>query len=162
MITSLRASFRPLKPRTLFRWLRTTQRLDGLMQSMRGSIPSPASQSVFLFAVPVLASTKGLSFHSFWFGLAAVAFMAGIAVVTFARVHGTLTLFDPKTTYESYLDLSEGEYKRHQIYWAGENFQHNRKLINRNGKIAAIGAALFVLDSVSVAAWVVTVVPVVP
>ncbi len=105
-------------------------------------------------AVPVLARAANVSFHSSWFAAAAGAFVAGISLVTFARLNGQLMVFDPKTNYDSYLDLSEWEYKRYQIYWSGENFQHNKGLVNRNGTLAAVGAALFALEVLLIMAWV--------
>jgi hypothetical protein len=105
-------------------------------------------------AVPVLANAKGLSFRSGWLVVAVSAFVFGVGVATFARLNGKLNLLDPKVMYDSYLDLDEWNFKRHTIYWAGENFRHNQSLINRNGNLAAVSASLFALEAVAVGAWV--------
>jgi hypothetical protein len=105
-------------------------------------------------AIPVLANSKGISFHSYWFGVAALAFILGIGVATYARVMGTLYLLDPRVLYDSYLDLEPWQFKRHAIDWAGDNWQHNKNLINRNGNLAALAATLFALEAVAVGAWV--------
>jgi len=105
-------------------------------------------------AVPVLASTKNLSFRSYWLVAAVLFFVFGVGSATFARLKGKLILLDPKVLYDSYLDLDEWGFKRHTIYWAGENWRHNQGLINRNGALAAIAATLFALEAVAVGAWV--------
>ncbi|MBA3572692.1 MAG: hypothetical protein H0W34_12160, partial [Pyrinomonadaceae bacterium] len=105
-------------------------------------------------AIPVVANTKGLSFRSWWFLGAALAFIGGIGVATFARLNGSLILIDPRVLYDSYLDLDPWNFKRHTIDWAGDNWRHNQTLINRNGKLAAIAAILFALEVAAVAAWV--------
>jgi hypothetical protein len=75
-------------------------------------------------------------------------------VATYARVMGTLYLLDPRVLYDSYLDLEPWQFKRHAIDWAGDNWQHNKNLINRNGNLAALAATLFALEAVAVGAWV--------
>jgi hypothetical protein len=106
-------------------------------------------------AVPVLASTKNLSFRSIWFIAAAIAFALGVGVITFARLKGSLWLIDPRVIYDSYLDLDQWNFKRHTIDWAGDNWRHNQRLINRNGMLASVAAILFALEAVAVGAWVV-------
>lgn len=107
-------------------------------------------------AVPVLAQAKNLSFRSTWFTVAALAFTAGIGVATYARIVGNLMLLSPRVLYDQFLDLEPWQFKRHMIDWAGENWEHNKTLINRNGTLAAIAAILFALEVVAVAAWVMT------
>ena len=104
--------------------------------------------------VPVAANAKHVSFHSKWFVAAALAFVSGIAIATVARLSGALMLLDPKVIYDSYLDCDPWDFKRRTIYWSGEHFRHNQKLINRNGTLAAVAAILFALEVVLVGVWV--------
>jgi hypothetical protein len=110
-------------------------------------------------AVPAIANTKGLAFRSVWLVIAVCAFLAGVAVVTYARVAAELILLNPKTLYEHYLESEELEFKRYMIYWAGENFVHNTNVINRNARLAALASILFALEAVAVGAWVVSAYP---
>ncbi len=126
------------------------KRFDALDGKLNTFVTFAVSVSL---AVPVIAHNSSLSFRSKWFALAALSFVAGITVATVARLHGALNLLDPKTMYDSYLDCEPWDFKRRAIFWSGENFRHNKNLINRNGVLAAVAAILFALEAVLVGAW---------
>lgn len=127
------------------------KRFDALDSKLNTLVTFAVSISL---VVPVIAHNSSQSFRSIWFAVAALAFVAGIAVATFARLKGALNLLDPKVMYDSYLDCEPWDFKRRAIYWSGENFRHNQDLINRNGALAAVAAILFALEAVSIGAWV--------
>jgi hypothetical protein len=128
------------------------KRLDALDSKLNTLLTFAVSVSL---AVPVLANAKNLSFRSSWFITAAVAFVLGVGVTTFARLNGSLNLLDPRVIYDSYLDLDHWNFKRHTIDWAGDNWRHNQKLINRNANLGSVAATLFALEALAVGAWVV-------
>src|SRR5215204_2851093 len=95
------------------------RRLDAVDGKLNTLVTFAVSVSL---AVPVLAHNKGLSFNSPYFYAAIAAFIAGVSIATFARLHGYLYLPDPRVLYDSYLDLDAWQFKRHSIDWAGNNW----------------------------------------
>ena len=123
--------------------------LDGRLQTLLTFIVSVS------LAIPVVASNKGLSFRSGWFIAAICAFFASVGVGTYARLCKKLVVIDPGQLFTDYLDMSEWEFKKDTIYWAGVNFKANQEMIDWKAKLANITAMLFILEAVLVAAWVV-------
>ena len=139
-------------PLALEAYERAMQRFDAVDSKINTLVTFAVTISL---AVPVLASSKNISFRSYWFIFAALAFVFGIGIATYARLAGRLMLPDPRVIYDSYLHLEPWHFKRHMIDWAGDNWRHNQNLINRNGALAALSAILFALEVVAVGAWVV-------
>jgi hypothetical protein len=106
-------------------------------------------------AIPVLASNKGLGFSSIWFLIAACAFIAGVSLITYARLTGSLWLLDPMTLHNDYITDQPPDFKRYIVYWAGKHFNRNMDVIDRNGNLAAWSAMAFAVEAVAVGAWVV-------
>jgi hypothetical protein len=104
--------------------------------------------------IPVLARAGGISFHSGWLYGAGIAFVVGLAALTYPRVTSGLVFLTPKVLYEDYLSLTDVEFKRTAIYWAGQHFERNAAMIDRNARLLATGVSCFALEALLVAVWV--------
>lgn len=111
--------------------------------------------SSFLLTGPALAvvSVSDVSFTSNWF-YAAVFFsilniLAGLAL----RSIGTLHLSGPPKVESGWLELEVPEYKWSYIWWAGENFDHNLKLVNVKGTCALLMTGGLVAELTLLVVW---------
>lgn len=129
----------------------TVKRFD----AMDGKLNSLATFAVTVsFAIPVIAANRGMDFRSIWFYVAAIAFIAGVGAITYARIKGPLKMLDPTVLHDSYIDAQPEEFKRQILYYAGRHFDQNVRVVNRNGNLAAVAAMAFAIEVVAVAVWV--------
>jgi len=118
-------------------------------------------QTMMAFAITatalVMSSTvnKGFKFHSCFLYLAAGCFVAGVSVGTYARLHGNICLLEPEKLYQRWLHKSDATFKKDLIYFAGEHFHKNMELVARKWNLSLLAIALFALEMVFLAAWVV-------
>jgi hypothetical protein len=97
-------------------------------------------------AIPVGISALKLSADSRWIGGAVLLFILAIAVGTHARLLGELTLVTPKVLYDKWLGLSEEDFKRNLVYFAGQHMEMNRDLIARKHRLLAIVTVIFLME----------------
>jgi hypothetical protein len=90
------------------------------------------------------------NFKSIWFILSLLSFLAVIIVGIVGQRAGTLKLIDPKIIYEKHLYFSQWEFKKNQIYWAGEHFSFNNNSIELKSRYLDILTMLFGLEIVFV------------
>ena len=122
--------------------------VDGRLQTILAFIVTVS------LAVPSVAGGRGLPFGSAWFYTAVGVFLAAVALGTYARLAGKLRVLKPSNLYEGWLDLPEWTFKKDMIYFAGEDFVKNLRLVNFKWKCSVVVTILFVAEAVCLAAWV--------
>lgn len=116
----------------------------------------------FAGAATVLTSTLAktalplIEFASVWFILGGVAFSLVVIMGVIGRFTGGLTIVNPADLYDRWLHLSEWEFKRHSVYWAGKHFESNRNLISRKDWYFNAVSALFLLEVAFLVVWIAT------
>jgi hypothetical protein len=105
------------------------------------------------------ALSDQVRFSSVWFIMALVLFVVLMILGLIAREYGTLRLVGPSVLYEKVLDLSEREFKRYVVYYAGQHFEHNRSLIEKKSLAAMIMAVQLFAETLAIVIWLITAVP---
>jgi hypothetical protein len=120
-----------------------------------GKIQSILSLGVTLsLPIPLAGNALQLSFLSFWFMAASLAFLGAVGLGIVARMTGRLVLPDPGQMYTHWLHFPTWEFKKNFIYFAGDHFKRNCDLIDRKAWISGIMSALFALEVVCLVFWV--------
>lgn len=122
------------------------------------------SQALLTFAAtitlgfPVLgaAVSRGISFRSIWFLVAIASFFALVVAGLVARHTGDLVLLDPGELYRRCASMSEWEFKRQALYYAGEAFDENVTVTNRKMRLGTAMSVLLVVETLSFLVWLVT------
>lgn len=107
------------------------------------------------FAIPTVsrALRPDISLGSRWFVTALVLAAVITVVGVVARLSGVLTLASPKVIYQQSLGLTEWEFQRDALHFAGEHYEKNRRAVNRKAAAAAVMAVLFVGELASFFIW---------
>ncbi|MGE0450784.1 MAG: hypothetical protein AB7Q29_14520 [Vicinamibacterales bacterium] len=113
--------------------------------------------STLTLAAPVFAKAlrPEIAFGSYPFIVAMACAVAGAAIAITGRFTGRLTLVDPTILYEKALHLSEWEFKKNQVFFAGENFRANRLAIERKHELAIRASVALVLEVTAFVFWLV-------
>ena len=96
-----------------------------------------------------------MPFTSPWFYTAIGLFLAAVALGTYARLVGKLRVLKPSNLYDDWLDLPEWSFKKDMIYFAGQDFVKNLRLVSFKWKCSVAVTILFAAEAVCLAAWVV-------
>lgn len=109
-------------------------------------------------AVPIFAKTvePNVSFASPFFVLGMLAFLVGAVVGICGRVTGSIALPDPMILYEKNLHDSEWEFKKNQIYFAGENFDYNVQAVRKKGNVAIGISVAILVEALLFVGWMVS------
>lgn len=102
-------------------------------------------------AVPIALSALKLSINGRWFVAAAVLFVLALSLGTYARLMGKLTVITPEMLYQKWLHLSDWEFKKNLIFFAGEHFNKNRNLLEKRHRFAAAATFIFFLEVLALA-----------
>jgi hypothetical protein len=102
------------------------------------------------FAVSV---KRDISLLSPWFVTAALLYVAIVAIGIVARDWGDLVLLDPGKLYRESLHLTEWEFKKDVVYFAGQHFAHNQALANRKATLSRIMSVMFAAEVVTLLIW---------
>ena len=71
-----------------------------------------------------------------------------------ARSLGDVSVINPRRLYEKSLKLSEWEFKRDAIYYAGQCFDHNKALVNRKANLGQAMSGLLLLETMLLVLWI--------
>lgn len=112
-----------------------------------------AFSATVTLAIPVLTAGEGLQFTSGWFISSMIFFLIANTLGIVARIKGTIHLISPQVIFESYLDLSEWEFKKDTIYWSGKNYVHNNKVLMSRNLLLIFMVVIFFLEVVALAVW---------
>ncbi len=126
------------------------KRLDALDNRVQTTM---AFAATITLAIPAITTGKGLTFRSHWFVAALVFYGIGNIIGVIARLKGMIVLPSPKEIFENYLDLSEWEFKKDTIFWAGENYRNNNKLLLLRSRLLNVMSLFFGAEVVSLAVW---------
>jgi hypothetical protein len=113
--------------------------------------------STLTLAVPIFAKSlqPDISFASPFFASGMAIFLIGSIIGIFGRVMGSLTLPDPMVIYETGLQDSEWEFKKDQIYFAGENFNANLQAVRKKGNVSIFMTVTLLLEIVAFVTWII-------
>jgi hypothetical protein len=108
-------------------------------------------------AAPIFAKNvqPTISFASPLFVLGMVLFLLGSAAGICGRVIGGVKLPDPMVIYENYLEDSEWEFKKNQIFFAGRHFDYNVQAIRKKGNASLFVSVVLLLEVVVFTAWII-------
>ena len=108
-----------------------------------------------LLAIPLIeAAVDNVSFASGWFVGALSVFFAAAVVGMGAMYWSGLTLMDPKTIHENYLDLPPSDFKREMLRRAGKHFERNLFVVGRKADVALGLLAALVAGAALLVVWV--------
>ena len=105
-------------------------------------------------AAPVAFSALKLSPRWNWLVAAACFFVLALATGIYARLKGGLTILTPKMFYQKWLHLSELEFKKNLIYFAGEHLDKNCNLLLAKDRLVIAVTVIFFLEVVCLVASV--------
>jgi hypothetical protein len=105
--------------------------------------------------VPLLARTANpdISFTSSWFRIAITTFILSAVVGVVGRVSGGVELPNPAIFYNRSLHLSEWEFQKDALYFAGEAFKANASVIQAKGNIAFLQTVLWLIEVLCLVTW---------
>jgi hypothetical protein len=114
--------------------------------------------SSITLAVPAAAHmVRGnITFGSRWFLGGISAFVLSMVLGLATRAWGGLTFTAPGVLYDKWLHLSESEFKRRAVYWAGQHFDRNVAVVNGKGRIVTVMSALFLIETLLLITWLAT------
>jgi hypothetical protein len=105
--------------------------------------------------VPSVASSRSLSFRSFWFWAAFGVFLLILFLGVQARSYGEIILANPnKISIPEWLDLETEAFKKFFIEYAGEHWEKNNNLVTWKWEKAVFLSILFFLQVGLLVAWV--------
>jgi hypothetical protein len=113
--------------------------------------------STLTLAAPIFGKNvqPNISFASPFFVAGMVIFLLSALTGILGRISGSLTLPDPMVLYNQSLEETEWEFKKNQIYFAGENFNSNVQAIRKKGNISICVTVALLLEVASFVAWLV-------
>jgi hypothetical protein len=118
-------------------------------------------QTIMAFAatttalVPTVAAARGITFHSILLYLAIASFGLQLIIGTYARLCGKVRMLNPAILYERWLGWEPWEFKKNFVYWAGEDFKENVRLVDKKWSLSLTISLLFFLEVALLVAWVV-------
>ena len=136
-----------------YQWIITRfEAVDSRIQTLQAFI------ATMTFAFPAIATTlsESIQFRSPWFVAALV--VAAIAVVcgVIGRSWGGIVVCSPETLYEKWLGKSEWTFKKDMVYFAGQHFAANTRLINIKGRIVVGMTILFLCETGLLLRWIIS------
>jgi hypothetical protein len=129
--------------------IRRLDHVDGRIQTLLAFMVTTTA------IVPTVANSRGLSFRSLWLYLALACLTGGLLLGSYARHLGEVQMLHPTKLYEKWLGLSEWEFKKDLIYFAGQDFEHNKTLVERKWRASVTLTVLFFLEAAFLVVWVV-------
>jgi hypothetical protein len=101
-------------------------------------------------------ASAGLRFSSLWFIVAIVLFATLMILGVIARESGALMLDSAGVLHEKVLDLGETEFKHYAVYYARQDLEHNRHLIEMKSLYGTMMAVLLFAEMLAIVVWLVT------
>ncbi len=130
----------------------TLRRLDAIDKRLD---TLQATAATISFAVPVLIKTlqTNATLKSPWLLIALSLFALVEFAATVVRAWGGVTVVDPRALYTKTLHLPPRVYHLRAVYWAGQHFEKNRKVINLKGAAANGLTAAVVIEFALLLVW---------
>lgn len=121
---------------------------DGRLQTIMGF------SATTMALVTSVASTRNLSFRSFWFWAATIVFVSIVAIGSHARHYGEIKMIDPSKFAADWLDLQAKEFKEFFLDYAGTHWNCNNNLVDWKWRRSVSISILFFAQVVLLVAWV--------
>ena len=96
-----------------------------------------------------------ISFSSWSFILAMVAFVATVVIGTVARAYGSVQLINPNKLFDLYLRKDVWTFKKDLLASAGDDFDANSKVVNCKGYAATAMTVLVLVETALLVGWIV-------
>lgn len=111
--------------------------------------------SITIGVIAIMYSKTPLTtFQNNYFYTAMVVFAIAVILGAVIEFITYVRFISPQKLYEEYLHYEEEEFMRYIIYFAGQAFQKNLKLINRKGYILGTMLVLFLVELALLGIWI--------
>ena len=107
-------------------------------------------------AMPILAKAMfaNVDFQSMWFYGAMVTYILLVVIGTFGLSMGRVRLIHPKNLYAKWLSDSTWEFKKNTVYFGGQDFEDNKKIIELKSCLRNIMNILLLGELLTVMFWI--------
>lgn len=117
------------------------------------------NQQITAFAVALFLAVPALFKPSFkgdlfvFFIVAMLMLIVAVIISLSSRYIGMVEILDPQKLYDNSLQLTETEFKRDIIYFAGEAFQNNSALLDRKWQLNLFSNLLLLSGLIMLLIW---------
>jgi len=123
-------------------------------ENVDGKIQSVLTISVTVMALsPTLATSRSLSFRSWWFLLAILSAALALILGSYARLYGAPKVVHPHDLFNEFLEFQPIEFMKNMIDCSGHDFDHNSRMLTRKWILSVVVTALFFLQVLALVAW---------
>ena len=130
------------------RWNAANERLQ--------NIQTYAATVILSIPIAAAAIVDSPDVRSPYLAAGIVTFVVIILIGSLARSYGTITVISSEVHYKDWLKLSDYQFKRDAIKWAGTHNEHNRRKINCKGYTADCLTIAFVIEVSLLLVWALT------
>ncbi len=106
------------------------------------------------FAIPLAFGALKLSPSTSWAYSGLMFFGLSVWISIHARLRGSMRMISPAVFYEGWLSMSESEFKKNAIFFAGEHFNRNANVMDEKYRFFLWSILCLGLESVC---WVLSV-----
>ena len=132
------------------------ERLFKQIDAMDARIQTMVALATTLSLAFVAAVTgRGLVLMSWPLYFAAVMYAAGATLAVIAQYRGKVEQMSPKLLHAEWLEKPPADFKKDYVYWAGQHYDRNRRLVLVKWWLAQSAALAFLVELVLLAAWAV-------
>lgn len=137
--------------KTSYDWM--LSRIEAINSKIQGLLTFATTVTV---AMPIFAKAvfDGIDFHSGWFYGAIIAYALLAITGIWGMRKGSIRLVHPKNLYDGWLAKSPWTFMKDTIYWAGEDFEDNKKLIEGKSLYRDIMTVLLLVEIFSIIGWI--------
>ena len=132
-------------------WMVT--RLEAINSKIQGLLTFAATITVALLII-TKAIFSDIAFSSPWFCVATAAFAFLVVTGIVGLRTGSIMLLSSKELYDKYLHYSHWKFKQMVIYWAGEHFNDNKKLIDKKAYFRDIMTISLLVEILFICLWI--------
>jgi hypothetical protein len=129
-------------------------RLEAINTKIQGLLTFATTLTV---AMPIFAKAifDDVDYNSWWFYGAIIGYVLLTVIGIWGIRKGNIRLVHPKNLYDKWLDKSPWEFKKDTIYFAGEDFEDNKKIIEGKSLCRDIMTILLLVEIFSIIVWIV-------
>lgn len=132
----------------------TFQRFDIIKNGIDRTLTWMLSFNLGLIVILADKSEK-VQFHSWWFYSAILLFFIAFIMGMSAKVKKLKAIRSPKVIFEKWLKKTEWQFKKDSIFFAGQNYDTNKRINDYNGIISDCIIGLFMLEIILLALWII-------
>lgn len=149
---SVRLGFQLVLPS--YEWM--LSRFEAARSGIQGLITLATTVTV---ATPLLARTlsEDIDFASPLFVIAMAVYLGNVCVSLRGLSRSGLLLIHPRLVYDKWLSKSEWEFMKTALYFAGDDFDFNRRIVERVANARLVSALLLAIELALVTCWMVLV-----